>query len=183
MGSRTGPLAPVRLEWIPTQSRRSHPTSGYPWFYSTSDKVSQTVGVARLQTRYVDVGGADVAYQVVGQGPPDVVFVAGFGHVDLLWDDPMWAAWLERLASFGRLIFFDRRGTGASDAISDTAMPTWEEWADDVRAVLDAARSERAVVLAEADGGPTGLLFTAMQPERVSALILANPTAPPPQGR
>jgi class 3 adenylate cyclase/pimeloyl-ACP methyl ester carboxylesterase len=131
----------------------------------------------RPETRYVEVGGAEVAYQVVGQGPPDVVYVPGFGHVDLRWDNPVWAAFLERLASFGRLILFDRRGTGASDAIPDTAMPTWEEWADDVRAVLDAVGSERAVVLAETDGGPTGLLFTAMQPERVCGLILANTTA------
>jgi class 3 adenylate cyclase len=131
----------------------------------------------RPQTRYVDVGGAEGAYQIVGQGPPDVVYVPGFGHLDLRWDDPVSAAFLERLASFGRLILFDRRGTGASAAVPDTAMPTWEEWADDVRAVLDAAGSKRAVVLAEGDGGPTGLLFTAMQPERVSSLILANTSA------
>jgi class 3 adenylate cyclase/pimeloyl-ACP methyl ester carboxylesterase len=131
----------------------------------------------RPQTRYVEVGGAEVAYQVVGQGPPDVVYVAGVSHIDLRWDDPVWAAFLERLASFSRLILFDRRGTGASDAIADTVMPTWEEWVDDVRAVLDAARSERTVVFAESDGGPTGLLFTAMLPDRVSALILANTTA------
>jgi pimeloyl-ACP methyl ester carboxylesterase len=107
----------------------------------------------RPETRYVDVGGAEVAYQVVGQGPPDVVWVAGFGHIDLVWEDPVFAAFLERLASFGRLMLFDRRGTGASDAVADTAMPTWEEWADDVRAVLDATGSERTAVLAETDGG------------------------------
>jgi class 3 adenylate cyclase/alpha-beta hydrolase superfamily lysophospholipase len=131
----------------------------------------------RPQTRYVDVGGAEVAYQTVGQGPPDVVYVPGFSHVDLRWDNPMWVSFLERLASFSRLILFDRRGTGASDAIPDRAMPTWEQWADDMAAVLDTAGSERAVVLAENDGGPTGLLFTAMKPERVSSLILANTTA------
>jgi class 3 adenylate cyclase len=131
----------------------------------------------RPQTRYVEVGGAQVAYQVVGQGPPDVVCVPGWGHVDLAWEDPLWAAFVERLTSFGRVIVFDRRGAGASDAIADTAMPTWEEWADDMRAVLDAARSERAVVLAGDESGPIGLLFTAMQPERVAGLILANTTA------
>jgi class 3 adenylate cyclase/pimeloyl-ACP methyl ester carboxylesterase len=131
----------------------------------------------RPQTRYVDVGGAEVAYQVVGQGPPDVVHVPGFNHIDVRWEDPAWAAFGERLASFSRVIAFDRRGTGASDAIPDNAMPTWEEWADDVRAVLDAAGSERAVVLAEGDGGPAGLLFTATHPERVTGLILANTTA------
>jgi class 3 adenylate cyclase len=131
----------------------------------------------RPQTRYVDVGGAEVAYQVVGQGPPDVVHLTGLGNIDVRWEDPVFAGFLERLASFSRLILFDRRGTGVSDAVPDTAMPTWEEWVDDLRAVLDAARSERTVVLAESDGGRTGLLFTAMQPERVSALILANTTA------
>jgi class 3 adenylate cyclase/pimeloyl-ACP methyl ester carboxylesterase len=131
----------------------------------------------RPQTRYVEVGGAEVAYQVVGHGPPDVVYLQGFSHIDLRWDSPAWAAFLERLASFSRLILLDRRGTGLSDAVPDHAMPTWEEWADDVRVVLDSARSERTVVLAEADGGPTGLLFTAMHPERVSGLILANTSA------
>jgi pimeloyl-ACP methyl ester carboxylesterase len=131
----------------------------------------------RQPTRYVEVGGAEVAYQVVGQGPPDVVYVSGYSHIDVRWKDPVLAAFLERLASFSRLILFDRRGTGASDAIPDTAMPTWEGWADDVQAVLDAARSERTVVFAENDGGPIGLLFTAMQPERVSSLIPANTTA------
>jgi class 3 adenylate cyclase len=131
----------------------------------------------RPEIRYVEVGGAEVAYQIVGLGPPDVIYVPGFSHVDLVWEDPVLATFLERLASFGRLILFDRRGTGASDAVPDTAMPTWEEWAEDVRAVLDAAGSERAVVLAETDGGPAGLLFTATHPERVSGLILANTTA------
>jgi class 3 adenylate cyclase/alpha-beta hydrolase superfamily lysophospholipase len=131
----------------------------------------------RPQTRYVEVGGAEVAYQVVGQGPPDVAYVAGFSHIDLRWESPVWTAFLERLAAFSRLILFDRRGTGASDAVPDTAMPTWEELADDLGAVLHAARSEGVVVLAETDGGATGLLFTAMQPERVSALILANTSA------
>jgi class 3 adenylate cyclase len=129
------------------------------------------------QTRYVEVGGGEVAYQLVGQGPLDLVYVPGLGNIDVIWDDPVFAAFLERLASFSRLILFDRRGTGASDAVPNTAMSTWEEWADDMRAVLDAAGSERTVVLAENDGGPIGLLFTAMQPERVSALILANTTA------
>ena len=131
----------------------------------------------RPQTRYVEVGGAEIAYQIVGQGPPDLVYVAGFSHIDLRWEHPVLAPFLERLASFSRLILFDRRGTGASDAVPDNAMPTWEEWADDVRAVLDAAGSERTVVFAETDGGPIGLLFTAMHPERVSGLILANTTA------
>ncbi len=129
------------------------------------------------QIRYVAVGDAEVAYQVTGQGPPDLCYMVGFGHIDLRWESPVWADFLERLALLSRLIVFDRRGTGASDAVPDTAIPTWEQWTDDVRAVLDAARSERTVIFAEGDGGPTGLLFTAMQPGRVSALILANTSA------
>jgi pimeloyl-ACP methyl ester carboxylesterase len=114
---------------------------------------------------------------VVGGGPLDVIWVSGFSHLELRWEDRVCAAFLERLATFSRVILFDRRGTGLSDAIPDTAMPTWEEWADDVRAVLDAAESEQTVVFAENDGGATGLLFTAMHPERVGGLILADTTA------
>jgi class 3 adenylate cyclase len=142
-----------------------------------SRRVRLLAAMERPQTMYVEVGGAEVAYQVVGQGPLNIVYVTGLAQVDLVWDSPPWAAHLARLASFGRLILLDRRGTGASDAISDHAMPTWEAWADDVGAVLDAAGSDRTVVLADSYGGPTGLLFTAMQPERVSGLILANTTA------
>jgi class 3 adenylate cyclase/alpha-beta hydrolase superfamily lysophospholipase len=154
--------------------------------HSRSDRIfaERSCGRGRLlaimerpQTRYVDVGGADVGYQIVGEGPPDLVYVTGFGHVDVRWEDPLSAAFLERLASFSRLIMFDRRGTGVSDAVPDSAIPTWEGWADDVRAVLDASGSERVVVFAEFDGGPTGLLFASMHPERVSGLILANATA------
>jgi class 3 adenylate cyclase len=89
----------------------------------------------------------------------------------------VFAEFLQRLGSLGRLILFDRRGTGASDAVPDNAIPTWEEWTDDVRAVLDAARSGQTVIFAEGFSGPTGLLFTAMQPERVRSLILSNTTA------
>jgi class 3 adenylate cyclase/alpha-beta hydrolase superfamily lysophospholipase len=129
------------------------------------------------QTRYVEVGDAQVAYQVVGQGPLDLCYLTGLGHIDLRWESPVFAKFLQKLASMGRLILFDRRGTGASDAVPDNAIPTWEQWTDDVRAVLDAARSEQTVIYAEGDGGPTGLLFTAMQPERVSAMILSNTSA------
>ena len=81
------------------------------------------------------------------------------------------------LASFSRLILFDRRGTGASDGLARNAMPAWEEWADDLRAVLDAAGSERTAILAALDAGPIAIMFAALQPERVSALVLANTSA------
>jgi class 3 adenylate cyclase len=130
------------------------------------------------ETRYATVGDADVAFQVVGDGPIDLLFCYGFGsHLELMWEIPAAAEVLNGFASFSRLIFFDRRGTGASDGVAISALPTWERWAEDIRAVLDAAGSKRAAVLASLDAGPIAILFAAMHPERVSALILLNTTA------
>ena len=123
------------------------------------------------------VGDADVAFQVVGDGPLDLLWCSGVGHVDLLWSYPPWVETFERLAAIARLILFDRRGTGASDAVARDAIPTWEEWTEDVRAVLDAAGSDQAAILASLDGGPIAVLFAAMRPERVRALVLANTSA------
>ena len=130
------------------------------------------------ETEYVAVGDGDVAYKLVGKGPPDLLYFAGLGaHVDLSWDPHISRDFYLRLASFGRLITFDRRGTGASDGVPRGAIPTWEQWTEDVRAVLDAAESSQAVVVAFFDGGPIGVLFAATQPERVSALVLIQSTA------
>ena len=130
------------------------------------------------ETRYVAVGDADVAYQVLGDGPVDLLYFAGLGsHVDVLWEYGPSAAFLRRLASFSRLILFDRRGAGASDAVPNASISTWEAWADDAGAVLDAAGSERAWVFAEVDAGPTAILLAAMHPERVEKLVLANTSA------
>jgi class 3 adenylate cyclase len=130
------------------------------------------------ETRYVAVGDADVAYQVVGDGPLDLLYCSGLGsHIELSWDIPVTAEFLTRLAAFSRLIFIDRRGTGASDALSHNAMPTWEEWTEDIMAVLDAVGSKRTAILATLDAGPIAILFTAMHPEMVSALILHNTSA------
>ena len=127
------------------------------------------------ETRYVAVDDADVAYQVVGDGPVDLLYFTGLGsHVDMLWDYGPSAAFFRRLASFSRLILFDRRGAGASDAVPNSTISTWEAWADDARSVLDAAGSERAAVFAEMDAGPTAILLAAMHPERVERLVLAN---------
>jgi class 3 adenylate cyclase/pimeloyl-ACP methyl ester carboxylesterase len=130
----------------------------------------------RPQTRYVAVEGADVAYQVFGDGPLDLVFFSGIGsHVEFYWD---WAgAFLQRLASFSRVVLFDRRGTGASDAVPLSAIPTWEEATLDLQAVLDAVGSERAAIYAEADAGPIAILFAATHPDRVTALVLGNTSA------
>jgi class 3 adenylate cyclase/pimeloyl-ACP methyl ester carboxylesterase len=129
----------------------------------------------RVETRYVAVGDAEVAYRVVGDGPFDLLYFFGLGsHVDTLMDDPRFHELMDGLASFSRVIFFDRRGTGGSDHLARNAMPAWEEWAEDLRAVLDAAGSDRTAIFAALDAGPIAMLFAASQPERVSALILAN---------
>jgi class 3 adenylate cyclase/pimeloyl-ACP methyl ester carboxylesterase len=126
------------------------------------------------ETEYARLGDDYIAYQVVGDGPMDLVYVAGLtSQIDLRWDFPPMARFLERLASFTRLIMFDRRGFGASDPVPAGVL-TWEEWADDLRVVMDAAGSERAALFGENDAGPTALVFAATFPERVSSLIVAN---------
>ena len=106
------------------------------------------------ETKYVAVGDADVAYRVMGDGPFDLLYFYGLGsHVDMHSDDPRDGQFLDALASFSRLIFFDRRGTGASDGLARNAMPAWEEWADDLRAVLDAVGSERTAIYARSTRG------------------------------
>jgi class 3 adenylate cyclase len=130
----------------------------------------------RPKTRYVSVGDSEVAYQVFGDGPIDLVCFTGIGsHLEFMWD---WAGpFLRQLASFSRLILFDRRGTGASDPVALNAIPTWEEATEDVQAVLDAVGSEQAAIYAEADAGPIAVLFAATHPDRVSALVLGNTSA------
>jgi class 3 adenylate cyclase len=131
------------------------------------------------ETKYARLGRDRVAYQVLGEGPPDLVLTMGaFGHVDLHWEDPGIALFLRRLASFSRLISFDRRGTGASDPLPETGLPPWEAYADEVTAVMDAVGSREAVLMATtAEAGPMALFFAATRPERTSALIVANASA------
>jgi class 3 adenylate cyclase len=115
-----------------------------------------------------------IAYQVVGEGPLDLVYLSGStSHVDVRWESPHFARFYEGLASFSRLIVFDRRGNGASDRPSG-AMPSWEEWADDLLVVMDASESDRAAVFGHLDAGPMAMLFAATYPERTSALVLGN---------
>src|SRR6184192_124928 len=100
------------------------------------------------KTQYTRSGNVHIAYQVVGEGPLDLVFVPGWvSHVELAWEEPTLASFLERLASFSRLIVFDKRGTGLSDRVPDDQLPSHEERMDDIRAVMDAAGSERAASL------------------------------------
>jgi class 3 adenylate cyclase len=123
-------------------------------------------------TRYARSGEAHIAYQVLGEGPPDVLFLGGpASHLDLQWEDPGLARSMRRYASFCRLIRFDRRGTGLSDK-GDRAM-TLERQVDDLEAVLDAVGSERAALIAAGEAG-SGAMYAASRPDRVSALILVN---------
>ena len=127
-------------------------------------------------TRYVDSGGVHIAYQVLGPGQRDIVFVPGaMSHLDLLWEDPETAAFFRRLSTLGRLILFDKRDTGLSDrAPADSPL---EERMDDVAAVMGAASSSQAVLFGYSEGGPMSILFAAAHPERVTALILGAATA------
>ena len=132
----------------------------------------------RPTTKFAKLGNDRVAYQVLGQGPIDLVFLTGMSsHVDLRWEEPLNEYFLHRLAAFSRLILFDRRGAGVSDAVPFDHLPTWEEWADDMRVVLDTVASERAAIMAWFDGGPMAMLFAATYPERTAALVLAHTAA------
>ena len=125
------------------------------------------------QTRYAKSGDVHIAYQVVGEGPVDLVLVPGWvSNVELWWEDPGWSAFMQRLMSFSRLILFDKRGTGLSDRVSVREMPTLEERIDDVRAVMDAVGSKVAFVVGLSEGGPMSMLFAASHPERTRALVL-----------
>jgi pimeloyl-ACP methyl ester carboxylesterase/class 3 adenylate cyclase len=123
------------------------------------------------QTQYAQSGEISIAYQVVGSGPLDLIVTPGFvSHLDCSWEEPSFARCLNRLASFCRLIHFDKRGTGLSDR--DAGIPSLEQRMDDIRAVLDAAGSRRAAILGVSEGGPMSALFAATYPERTEALIL-----------
>ena len=115
------------------------------------------------KTRYARSGDIHIAYQVVGDGPIDVVYVPTWiSHIELLWEEPMVERFFSAIASFSRLIVFDRRGSGLSDPV--TSPPTLEEQMDDVLAVLDAAGSEKASIFAHLEGGPMAILFAAVVP-------------------
>lgn len=130
------------------------------------------------KTQYAKNGSTWLAYQVIGQGPIDLVYSAGMvSHIDLMWDMPEIERFLERLASFARLIVFDFRGTGLSDPVPLDRLPSFEDWVEDLRCVLDAAGSKQAAIFAERDAGAVGILFAATYPERTRALVLANAAA------
>lgn len=125
----------------------------------------------RPQVAYTKNGAVSLAYQVVGSGPVDVVFQPGFvSHLDLAWEEPFLARFLELLGSFSRLIWFDKRGTGLSDPVEDDV--SVEDRVDDVRAVMDAAGSQRAALIGVSEGAALSALFAVQHPERTTALVL-----------
>ncbi|MFQ5968141.1 MAG: alpha/beta fold hydrolase [Acidimicrobiia bacterium] len=129
-------------------------------------------------TRYASLDDQRIAYQVVGEGPIDLLITNGYwGSIDVEWEDPMIRLFHERLAVFSRVIRFDRRGTGASDPLSLDALPPWEAFAEEIECVLDAAGSNDAALFAMSDAGPAAMLFAASRPERSTALVLFNSTA------
>ena len=133
---------------------------------------------ARVQpeTRYAWLGQDRIAYQVLGEGPPDLV-MTGAVTIDVAWEDPGVALFLRSLASFSRLILFDRRSTGASDPPPPDPLPPWESSAEELAVVLDEVGSERAAILAEIDTTPAAIFFAGTRPERTSALILVHASA------
>ena len=147
----------------------------------------------RPETHYAKSGDVNIAYQVLGDGPIDLVYVPGWvSHIEYGWEQPILARFFRRLASFSRLILFDKRGTGLSDQTSD--LPTLEQRMDDVRTVMEAVGSERAAVFGMSEGGNMALLFAATYPERTLALITFGifckrvwdpeyPWAPTPESR
>jgi pimeloyl-ACP methyl ester carboxylesterase len=137
-----------------------------------------SAGEQTPETRFTRVREDRIAYQVLGEGPIDLVYLPSSQDcIDLIWEYPPYERFLHRLATFSRLITFDRRGTGASDAAPADGLVAWESWADDAGAVLDTVGSEGAALLGQSDGGPTALLFAATRPERTRALILHNSNA------
>jgi class 3 adenylate cyclase len=126
-------------------------------------------------TGYARLGTDRIAYEVVGTGSVDLVLSAGsFGSFDTDWEDPLAELFLRRLASFVRLIRFDRRGTGGSDPLPLDALPPWETFVEELEAVMAEVGSERAALMATYDAGPMGMLFAASKPEHTVALILVN---------
>jgi pimeloyl-ACP methyl ester carboxylesterase len=129
---------------------------------------------ARPKTRFAKGEGGSVAYQVLGDGPDLILIPGWFSNIEVMWEEPSLARFLERLASFSRLICLDLRGSGISDPVPLNALPTLEQWMDDVSLVMDAAGSRRAALLGWDTGGAFSLLFAATYPERTTHLVLVD---------
>jgi DNA-binding winged helix-turn-helix (wHTH) protein len=125
------------------------------------------------ETKYARSGDVNIAYQVLGDGPIDLVFVMGWvSHLEYFWKEPSFARFLRRLASFSRLIVFDKRGTGLSDRVPLSELPSLERRMDDLRTVMVAAGSSRAAICGISEGGPMSALFAATYPEKTLALVM-----------
>lgn len=129
----------------------------------------------RPETRYTRSSEGYVAYQVFGDGPRDVLFVTNWStNLDAMWEEPSVTYFFQRLTRVGRVICFDKRGTGVSDPVPLASLPTLEEWMDDARAVLDAVGSHQAAIIGDTEGGPMAMLLAATSPNRTLALVLIN---------
>ncbi len=124
------------------------------------------------ETQYTLVDGLEIAYQVIGDGPVDLVYHHGTCHLDLQWYVEAESRFNRRLASFSRLILFDRRGIGVSQRLPEGHPPSWEEWTADLLGVLDAAESEQAAIFVENEATGPALLLAAQHPERVRSLVI-----------
>ncbi|MER9336138.1 alpha/beta fold hydrolase [Mesorhizobium sp. M0293] len=153
-----------------TAASVSHPPTSQPSPTRTGEQPAFGEAL-RPSTHYVKSAGINIAYQVTGDGPIDLIYVPGWvSNLDLSWASPRLSHVLQRLGSFSRLIRMDKRGTGLSDR--NVGLPTLEERMEDVRAVLDAVGSKRTVLFGSSEGGPMGMLFAATYPERMAALVL-----------
>jgi pimeloyl-ACP methyl ester carboxylesterase len=172
---------PDRPQYIETAHRRGYrfiaPVEAAPDRHAAAPPVvvaaPPIAGATLPRVKYAHSGSVNIAYQVVGTGPIDLVFVMGWvSHLEYFWNEPSFARFLTRLSATGRLILFDKRGTGLSDAVPVSQLPTLEQRLDDVRAVMEAAGSERAVLVGVSEGGPLCSLFAATYPEKTEALIM-----------
>ena len=158
-------------ELIETIPRRGYRFNGDVLPLDDAPRTIHPTAFTPPKVRYALSGDVNIAYSVLGDGPRDLVFVMGWiSHLDYFWTEPSFARFLQRLASFSRLILFDKRGTGLSDRVGD--LPTLEQRMDDVRAVLDAVGSKHAALCGVSEGGPMCALYAATYPEKTDALIM-----------
>jgi class 3 adenylate cyclase len=169
-------LAGIVLLAIPVLDRSSVPAED-AWDCH-ADGPSVVEDPVRLETRFARLGRDRIAYQTLGEGPLVLVNAPGsFSHAEVVFEDPAAMLYYRRLASFAKVIHFDRRGTGGSDPAPSDARPPWERYAQELTAVLDAAGAQQAAILAMFDVGPMAIWFAVTSPQRVAALILANTSA------
>ena len=161
------PQRPIGICLLRCEQQQCH---GFLSSWIETDPLRQVATPMTPETHYANSGDVNIAYQVIGNGPRDLILVPGWvSNIEVLWDEPIVARFLRRLTSFSRLILFDKRGTGLSDRLAD--LPDLETRMDDVRAVMDAVGSERAALCGYSEGGVMCMLFAATYPARTTALI------------